>query len=149
MSRLARGERARCLYDGIMKTSMKVLVGAVALIAMIAGGRVATAGYKGIPHPVAVDTSARSAWGTFADVRNSDDSVQYMTIFIGASSYATTAVATFVDEHGVMGSCTTTDPKMVAALQSVKSDSFVWVMWTSQGQCTSVLQTLSTQNSTN
>jgi hypothetical protein len=136
---LACGAPVLSLYDGSMKTSMKVLVGALALVAVIGSAGVANAGFKSILHPVFVDLSTRNAGGTMSDARNSADSVQFMTVSTWAMSTVSNATATFMDANGVLGSCTTTEPRMIAALQSVKSDSYVRIVWNSQGQCTQVL----------
>jgi hypothetical protein len=117
-----------------MKTSMNVLAGALALGAVIGGARVATAGQK-VVHEVKVDLTARTASGSMGDARRSLDPSQSITITIRGMQDFSSGTAAFTNPNGVTGSCWTTEPKIVAALQSVKSDSHVAVQWDAQGKC--------------
>ena len=118
---------------------MKVLAGALALGAVIGSAGVATAGFK-TTYPVVIDVNNRTAEGAMGDARRSADSSQNITITIFASVSGNYSVVTaaFRDANGVVRFCNSTNPAIIAALASVKSDSHVQVAWDPQGACTSV-----------
>jgi len=117
-----------------MNTSMKAVIAALALGATIGSVGVATAGRKET-FPVTVNLAARTASGALGDARRSADTRQLVTITIRGMANYSSGTAVFKDENGVKGQCFTTEPEIVAALQSVKSDGHVAVEWDADGQC--------------
>jgi hypothetical protein len=134
---LARRASAQALYDRFMRTSMKMLAGALALGAVIGSAAVATAGQKKF-YPVKIDVVARTAEGAMGDARRSADPSQNITVTITAMADFSIATAAFRDASGVVRSCNSTEPAIVAALAAVKSDGHVAVEWDAEGHCTVV-----------
>jgi len=116
-----------------MHTSMRMATGALVLGAMLVSTGVATAGRKEY-RDVTVNVTERKASGSLGDARR-NGTIQSITISIRGMANYMSGTAAFTDEDGHRGHCFTTDPKMVEALASVRSDGLVSVEWTSNGEC--------------
>jgi hypothetical protein len=114
------------------KTERLVLFGIVAMSSpSLAGLR--------IDEPVVVNMAIREALGSIGSARNSADSVQFIGCSIEADSSTDPMIACFAtDEIGTSVLCTSSSPKLVAAVQAITSLSFIDFQWDSDGNCTFV-----------
>ncbi|KFA90647.1 hypothetical protein [Archangium violaceum] len=120
-----------------MRKNSARLVGAAATALL---GMTAWAGLK-YTRTVSVTLGSNgsgSASGSLADARNSPDSVQY----IGCETYvyggSPEVLCWAQASNGVFGSCYSSNPAIVAALQSIKGDSELGFNWNSSSECTFV-----------
>jgi hypothetical protein len=105
------------------------------VLLMAAMSVTAAAGAKD-PREVTFDPVKPFARGDLGDARNSADAVQY----IGCSVSPAYALCYAVNSAGVLHSCSTTDPDMLAAIRSIHGDSHMVFRWDSvSGLCTSFL----------
>jgi hypothetical protein len=105
------------------------------VLLMAAMSVTAAAGAKD-PREVTFDQIKPFARGNLGDARNSADAVQY----IGCSVYPASALCVAVNSAGVMHSCSTSDPDMMAAIRSIHGDSYLVFRWDpANGLCTTIL----------
>lgn len=87
--------------------------------------------------PVTVNTTSRFAAGAIGSARNSADAVQNIGCSLSATPTSAARVFCFArNAANVYGSCSSSDPKLVAAAQSINPDSYVYFAWDTTGACT-------------
>ena len=92
-----------------------------------------------LDEPVVVNMAIREALGSIGSARNSADSVQYIGCSIEADSSTDPLIACFAtDETGTSALCTSSSPRLVAAVQGITSLSFIDFQWDSDQSCTFV-----------
>ena len=92
-----------------------------------------------LDEPVLVNMAIREALGSIGSARNSADSVQYIGCSIEADSSTDPLIACFAtDETGTSALCTSSSPRLVAAVQAITSLSFIDFQWDSDQSCTFV-----------
>jgi len=92
-----------------------------------------------LDEPVLVNMAIREALGSIGSARNSADSVQYIGCSIEADSSTDPLIACFAtDETGTSALCTSSSPRLVAAVQGITSLSFIDFQWDSDQSCTFV-----------
>lgn len=92
-----------------------------------------------LDEPVVVNLVNREASGSIGSARNSGDSVQYIGCAIEADPSTDPMVACFAaDAADTRVLCTSSSPRIVAAVQAISSLSFLDFQWDSNGNCTFV-----------
>ena len=92
-----------------------------------------------LDEPVVVNMAIREALGSIGSARNSADSVQFIGCSIEADSSTDPLIACFAtDETGTSALCTSSSPRLVAAVQGITSLSFIDFQWDSDQSCTFV-----------
>ena len=89
--------------------------------------------------PVSVDTINMVAAGTFGSTRNTGDLVQDLSCRVTVDTSGAWALCAATNAQGTTGTCVTVDPNMLAAINSLGSDSYVQFSWNSIGFCTEVV----------
>ncbi|WP_242112477.1 hypothetical protein [Luteimonas aquatica] len=111
---------------------------AVVLAGLLAAGS-AEAGLVGPGNQIAINTQSRVAWGSIATVRKSGNTADFIgceyTVPASPQSPSLTCNAA---NSTLTVSCTSTDPQLLAAAQSLSMDVFVEFRWNSVSQCTSL-----------
>lgn len=111
-----------------MNKLVRGLLCAVAILGAVIGGN-ALAGQKSVA-TMNVDTGAGQAWGAIGDIRNASDSVQYLDCGTIASPGSPPYVqCTGRDSSLHVFSCFSYDSTVVSAVQSLSSDSYVYLEW--------------------
>jgi hypothetical protein len=96
------------------------------------------AGLK-LDDPVVVNLEIREAYGSIGSARNSADGVQYIGCSMEADSSTDPIAACFAeDATRTTVLCTSSSPRIVAAVQAITSLSFLDFQWDSDGTCTFV-----------
>lgn len=105
------------------------------LLCFVLLGGVAIAGSK-TDYPVFVDTANRAAMGSVGSARNSADTVQSIgcDTEVRPGLYRVSCVA--VTSSRVIGSCSSTDPRMIEAVRSITDSSFIQFQWNASSVCT-------------
>lgn len=87
--------------------------------------------------PVVVYGGGTGVTGSLISARNSSDSTQYIECTSEASSVSNQAVAQCMarDAAGTSFSCSSTDPKIIAVVQSISESSLVTVESDGNGKC--------------
>ncbi|MFY0572752.1 hypothetical protein ACN28E_54225 [Archangium lansingense] len=121
-----------------MRKNNARLVG-VAVTALL--GMTAWAGYKN-SHTVSVtigsNGSGGAASGSLASARNSSDTVQYIGCETHAYGGGSEIMCFARASNGTFGSCYSSNPVIVAIVQSIKGDSEIEIQWNSGSECTFV-----------
>lgn len=93
--------------------------------------------HAGFKQSVPVDVGLNYAEGNVGYARNSADAKQSIGCTVYATSGAATssAVCTAANAFGARASCTTTEPPLVSAAQSVKGDSYIHFMFDAAKKC--------------
>ena len=88
--------------------------------------------------PVLVDTSAMAAYGSIGSTRNTSDTLSYLACEITSENTVGTSFGFCVARNsaGVVRTCSTVNPELVAAIRSLNGDSFLEMHWNSNGDCT-------------
>lgn len=92
---------------------------------------------------VVIDDTARSASGALGAARQSTDSAQFISCYNEAGPLA---VCVARNSAGLQRACTTTDPRHVATIRALRSDSHIFFAWRENGQCRSVVMTISSRD---
>jgi hypothetical protein len=113
---------------------VKKIISTIAIAIAIAGlSTTAWAGFH-TAQQVVISDPGMFANGDLGYVHNTADLTQY----IGCSSYGTSASCMARNLAGVLRSCSTANPSMLAAIHSLNGDSHLYFGWNAAGQCTFV-----------
>ncbi len=116
-----------------MKDMKRLVLFGIALMSSLS-----FAGLK-LEDPVVVNLAIHEAFGSIGSARNSEDSVQYIGCSIEADLTHDPMAACFaMDVTGTTVLCTSSSPRIVAAVQGISSLSFLDFLWDSEGNCTYV-----------
>lgn len=101
----------------------------------------ATAGEK-VEVPVTIETNALGqvtrAYGMAGTARNSADAQQLIACFVSATSAGAQGGCEARNAAGVSTMCLTSNAGLMAAVQSVRTDSYIDFSRSSAGQCTGI-----------
>jgi hypothetical protein len=115
-------------------------------LAMLAGGT-AWAGYKQGNNVVIHPAPINAFGGDMGAARNSTDTLQYIHVTHFAHTIGTAFADVAVrDSSGAAATCRTYDVKLLDALHSINSDSFIMVYHDGAGTCNSVEVNTSSYN---
>jgi hypothetical protein len=110
----------------------------VTLLCIAAMAPAAWAGTKGV-YSVYVSTTGKYAEGAIGSARNSADAYQQLGCGLTAYSAGTPSGYCYArDASGVSAMCNTSDPGLVAQIQSVSTDGYLRFNWDASGYCTSI-----------
>ena len=112
------------------KTIVSATTGAIAVLGLSAS---AWAGFH-TGQQVVISDPGMFANGDLGYVHNTPDLIQY----IGCTSYGTSAQCMARNLAGVLRSCSTANPAMLASIHSLNGDSHLYFGWNAAGQCTFV-----------
>lgn len=116
---------------------MKKLIGVVCALAMVGAGTAAWAGLKYTQDSVYISFANRLAMGSLGGVRNSADPNEYIEVTIDAYPNGSTSVTIYAkNTSNQLVTCTSNAPSMVAAAQSLGTDSFILFTWDANNNCT-------------
>jgi hypothetical protein len=113
---------------------------AIALgLALLAGGGTAWAGYKQIQTVVIHPAPINAFGGDMGSARNSTDTLQYIHVtYMASVGGIPSAMIAVTNASGTSAMCSTSDVKLLDAIQSINSDSFIMVYHDGAGTCNSV-----------
>jgi hypothetical protein len=94
----------------------------------------AMAGYKS-NYPVAVNPTARYAYGDAAATRNSADGTSWLYCTVSGAAIAQLWCGAR-DSAGHYGSCVSNSAALITAATSANGDSYFWFSWDANGNCT-------------
>ncbi len=111
---------------------------AVALAGLLSAGSV-KAGLVGQGNQIVINTQNRVAWGSIAAVRKSPNTADFIgcEYTVPASPQSPSLTCTAANST-LQVNCTSADPQLLAAAQSLSMDVFVEFHWNSISQCTSL-----------
>jgi hypothetical protein len=105
------------------------------LLATMSYGSPAGAGQRG-GEPVSFGNN--SAQGSLGNVRNTSDRTQLIGCTLLGFPSGVRAVCVATNSAGTTRMCSSTEPGIIQAVQSINSDSFVFFEFNGSGDCTSV-----------
>jgi hypothetical protein len=114
----------------MMKRLMSMGLG----LAVLGVGGAALAGSRGA-NPVYIDFTNRFAQASLGGAHNSPDSNSYIEVVIQGST-SETAIFFARNAAGQFAYCFATSPAILSALKSVTDDSFIYVAWDANNNCT-------------
>ena len=98
----------------------------------------AHAGFK-YTYPLAINLPSRYAVGVLADVRNTPDTTRYLQCQTDASIYGSPSVTCSGQDSASPPNyfqCVSSNASLIANAHSVGNDSWLWVSWDANGNCT-------------
>ncbi|QWF16996.1 hypothetical protein [Lysobacter capsici] len=129
-----------------MKRPISAAVAAIVLATVCA---TASAGEK-VEVPVTLETNALGqvtrAYGMAGTARNSADSQQLIACFVSATSAGAQGGCEARNAAGVSTMCITSNAGLLAAVQAVRTDSYIDFSRSSAGQCTGIYVTNGSPN---
>ena len=92
--------------------------------------------------PVSIDVKGATARGSLTNARISTNSIEYMNCYVTTysrtSTFTTSGHCTARDAAGVFAQCTTTEPELIKAIQSITPASDVRFGWDTGLLCTQI-----------
>ncbi|MFP2906391.1 hypothetical protein ACLESD_15270 [Pyxidicoccus sp. 3LFB2] len=108
----------------------------VSVVGALLAGTAAWAGLKST-HYVTINTSAREAFGSYADARGSGDRTQAIGCSIhGFSRGSSTVICQAQDASGFSVYCLSSDPALVTAATSQSDAAYIRFTYDDNGACT-------------
>lgn len=86
--------------------------------------------------PALVDTAGKTAMGNLASAFNTPEFLNFIGCEVTIEGVDTWGQCIARNEAGDVGACTTLNPDMIAAINSVSAESFVRFEWDNFGNCT-------------
>jgi hypothetical protein len=93
----------------------------------------ALAGFR-IAQQVVISDAGRLANGVLSYVSNTPDTTQY----IGCYSLSGLGICSAKDKTGLLRSCATSDPELLAVIRSLNGDSYLIFWWDTNGRCSNI-----------
>lgn len=92
---------------------------------------------------VTVDDTRRQALGALGAAFNSADNTQYIRCYSDSSGVG---ICTARNALGLLRTCATSNPAIVAMIRALRSDSYVVFNWNTAGECSSMVLTNSSRD---
>jgi hypothetical protein len=110
-----------------------------AMLVIILGSRVSSAGYRDSVQNVVLSTTGMYAHGALGDTFISSNSVEYIGCALEIWSGGLPELVCYAQNSAQQyGSCFSTDPNFLLVAQKLAPDAYVSFQWNSSGYCTSL-----------